>query len=113
MWTSSKIGSLIRFSYCPKLTNLFTCEETYSSIYADCFTAAEVQAKRIKTDTVHRIVDFFCANDAEQIINFTNGNFLECAMGKQFELRACLKTFFSTIQIVADNVPITTNTYCK
>lgn len=89
------------------------CEEAYSSIYADCLTPTEVQVKKIKRDTVHSLVEYFCENNAEEFINFINGNFFECGITKQFELRGCLKQFFSTAHILADSVPLTTNMYCK
>lgn len=75
--------------------------------------AAEVQAKKIKRDTIHSALDFFCEHDAEQFLNFINGMFFECGMPKQYEMRGCLKTLYSTTEIVPDNVPLTTNTYCK
>lgn len=110
---SKKISFSFCFSYCPKLTTLINCEETYSSIYVDCYTPAEVQAKKIKRDTIHRAVDYFCENNAEKTINFITGKFVECVMPKQYEMRGCLKTLYATTQIVPDNVPLTTNTYCK
>lgn len=101
------------FSYCPKLTTLLNCEEKYSSIYADCLTTTQVQVKTIKRDTIRDLVDYFCENNAEKFVDFINGQFFECGTAKQFELRGCLKTFFSTMVPVADNVQLMTSSYCK
>ncbi|KAJ6623930.1 hypothetical protein Bhyg_17258 [Pseudolycoriella hygida] len=111
-------SSLQLFSknYCPKFTTLMNCAESYSSIYVDCLTTAEVMMKKIKRDTIRNIIEFFCKNDAEQIINLSNGKLFECAMTKPFELKGCLKMFFITKQVIGenrDNEALMTSTYCK
>ncbi|KAG4070311.1 hypothetical protein HA402_009390 [Bradysia odoriphaga] len=100
-------------SYCPKLNTLMKCEKTYSSIYKDCLLPAEVQAKTIRRDTTNQLMNYFCENNADELINLITGKFIECVMPRQMEMRVCLKTFFATPKMVLDNVSQTTNAYCK